>query len=68
MVYEHNSPDKKEILRVMMEQSHNLYAEGMLRALAPGQSVEDALQREVDLLSGLGIDLTCLNASDGSGL
>ena len=68
VVYEHNSPDKKEILRVMMEQSHNLYAEGMLRALAPGHSVEDALQREVDLLSGLGIDLTCLNASDGSGL
>ncbi|MDE5941136.1 MAG: D-alanyl-D-alanine carboxypeptidase, partial [Muribaculaceae bacterium] len=67
-VYIHRSPTKEEILRVMMEQSHNLYAEAMLRALAPGSECEEALQREVDLLSSLGLDMTCLNAFDGSGL
>lgn len=64
----HISPRYLEILDVMMEKSNNLYAEGMLRTLAPGDSIDDALDKEVELLARLGIDLTCLNANDGSGL
>lgn len=62
------SPDAWQIMREMMEQSVNLYAESMLRLLAPGENREAALARQLLLLQNLGIDTEAAQLFDGSGL
>lgn len=64
----HRSPRGAEILDNMMTRSDNLFAEGMLRMLAPGQSRSSAIARERRLLSGRGIDFDITDIHDGSGL
>lgn len=68
LLYMHKSPQRKVILKKMMEESVNLYAEGMLRALEPGGSVDEALSKERKLISSLGVDTLYMNTDDGSGL
>lgn len=62
------SPDAWQIMREMMEQSVNLYAESMLRLLAPGENRDSALARQLQLLQNLGIDTEATQLFDGSGL
>ena len=62
------SPDAWQIMREMMEQSVNLYAESMLRLLAPGENRDAALGRQLQLLQNLGIDTEAAQLFDGSGL
>lgn len=67
-LYAHRSPTVARIMRVMMEKSNNMYAEGMLRMLAPGESMDVALKRETEILSNAGFDCDGMTAFDGSGL
>jgi D-alanyl-D-alanine carboxypeptidase/D-alanyl-D-alanine-endopeptidase len=62
------SQDAWQIMREMMEQSVNLYAESMLRLLAPGENRDAALARQLQLLQNLGIDTEAAQLFDGSGL
>lgn len=67
-LYAHRSPTVAKILRVMMEKSNNMYAEGMLRMLAPGEAMDVALKREREILSNAGFDCDGMSVFDGSGL
>lgn len=62
------SPDAWQIMREMMEQSVNLYAESMLRLLAPGENRDAALASQLQLLQNTGIDTEAAQLFDGSGL
>ena len=62
------SPTLADILRVTLEKSHNLYAEAMLRRLAPWGYRADALKREQTLLTDAGLDVESARIYDGSGL
>jgi len=64
----HKSPQGNAILSNLMKRSDNLFAEGMLRLLAPGQPRSAAIARERRLLSDLGLDLDITDIYDGSGL
>lgn len=64
----HYSPRGREILDNLMERSDNLFAEGMLRLLAPGQPRSVAIAREKRLLADRGITLDITDIYDGSGL
>ncbi len=64
----HRSPYGKEILDNLMKRSDNLFAEGMLRLLAPGQPRSAAIARERRLLSSCGLDFDITDIHDGSGL
>lgn len=64
----HHSPPGSEILDNLMTRSDNLFAEGMLRLLAPGQSRSAAIARERSLLSSRGLDFDITDIYDGSGL
>lgn len=67
----HTSPSRDSVLRIMMEKSDNLYAEGMLRALAIDScevSEEKALAAQSALLRGMGYDLSLMRIADGCGL
>jgi D-alanyl-D-alanine carboxypeptidase/D-alanyl-D-alanine-endopeptidase (penicillin-binding protein 4) len=52
----------------MIEKSNNLYAESMLRQLAPNGYRADALARENELLVAANLNCDNLNVNDGSGL
>jgi D-alanyl-D-alanine carboxypeptidase/D-alanyl-D-alanine-endopeptidase (penicillin-binding protein 4) len=67
-IYERTSPRLDTILRSLMERSDNMYAEGMLRALAPGKSRSAAIAVEKKLLDSLGITTDFVTIRDGSGL
>lgn len=64
----HTSPSARQIMRIMMEKSVNLYAECMLRLLLPGNGREAALARQLQLLDKAGIDTDAAQIFDGSGL
>lgn len=68
LVCNHHSPEIFDMLRQMMVESHNLFAEGMLRALAPDQGRKQALEREKDVLATIGVSSACVKICDGSGL
>lgn len=68
LMIQHYSPPTKIILREMMEKSHNLYAEAMLRQLAAGYSRAEALEAEQSVLSEMGLNTGNCIIFDGSGL
>lgn len=68
VLYTRNSPPMADILRSMIVRSDNMYAEGVLRALAPGHSRAEAIARERRLISLTGADTTRMSIFDGSGL
>lgn len=67
-VYTHRSPSAAEIMGSLMVRSDNLFAEGMLRAIAPGDSRDSAIKREKELWSNRGVDSRYSIIFDGSGL
>lgn len=67
-VYTHRSPRYVDIMRSLMVRSDNLYAEGMLRTLAPGESRQEALAEEFDIWTDNEVDLHGILIEDGSGL
>lgn len=64
----HRSPSGATILENLMKRSDNLFAEGMLRMLAPGQSLSSAIARERSLLTSYGLNFDIADIYDGSGL
>lgn len=64
----HTSPSSLTIMQHLMHKSDNLMAEGMLRALAPKRSRDEALTTEKNILSSLGISVARCKIDDGSGL
>lgn len=68
LLMSHHSPRGAEILDNLMKRSDNLFAEGMLRLLAPGQTRAAAIARERRLLASRGIDFDITDIHDGSGL
>lgn len=68
VVYEHRSPRFGEIMRSLMVRSDNLFAESMLRALAPGASRKKAIDCEKALWNDRGVSTRCTTIKDGSGL
>lgn len=67
-LYDYYSPEARDILKTTLYESHNMFAEGMLRSLSPRGMVKDALAREYQLLKDAGLDTGQLQAYDGSGL
>lgn len=51
-----------------MVRSDNMFAEAMLRSLAPGEDIDGAVAREKQLLQRLGTDPRDVIINDGSGL
>lgn len=64
----HVSPILSDILNVMLVESHNLYAEGVLRLLAPGETRKKALEKMSRIWNDRGIATTNNKINDGSGL
>lgn len=67
-LYTRYSPPMGDILRSLVVRSDNMYAEGVLRALAPGGPRAEAIARERRLISQTGADTTRMVIVDGSGL
>lgn len=67
-VYTHRSAPYGDIMKSLMVRSDNLFAEGMLRTLAPGGSRKAAIKRERELWATRGINTRYTIINDGSGL
>lgn len=67
-LYTHRSATYGEIMRSLMVRSDNLFAEGMLRTLAPNDSRKAAINREKELWATRGINTKYTIINDGSGL
>lgn len=67
-LYSHRSPELKEILKSLMFRSDNTMAEGVLRALCPGKTRDEALEHEMLMWELRDIDTELINLEDGSGL
>lgn len=67
-LYTHYSPVFSEIMRSLMVRSDNLFAEGILRSMAPDGSRKSAIEREKSLWASRGIDPEFTIINDGSGL
>lgn len=67
-VYTHRSPSYGDIMKSLMVRSDNLFAEGMLRTLAPGGIRKAAINRERELWATRGINTRYTIINDGSGL
>lgn len=65
---EWESPDAASIMRSLMVRSDNLFAEGMLRAIAPDASRKEAIKKEKSLWESLGVSTRYTIINDGSGL
>lgn len=68
LVYRHISPCLDDICRDLMKRSDNLFAEGMLRAIAPGKSRSDCIKAEKEFWSDKRLASRFIMLSDGSGL
>lgn len=69
LLLQHESPTLYAMQEETMHVSHNLFAEGLLRALAPGGSRQDALNHEWNFFKQCGDSLAKYNKiCDGSGL
>ena len=64
----HNSPKLLPILRQMMVHSINLYAEAMLRALAPNSTLKAAIDNNKRIIGDMGVTTAYNCICDGSGL
>lgn len=62
------SPDFPSILQSLMFRSDNLFAEGMLRTIAPREPRDTAVSRVKDLWQQRGADTDSVTIIDGSGL
>lgn len=67
-VYIHYSASLDTIMRDLMHRSDNTYAEGVLRAQAPGATRAGAIAVEEDLWRGNGLNMDGQQFRDGSGL
>lgn len=67
-LFTHNSPLFDDILRSLMVRSDNLFAEGMLRAIAPGDSRGAAIKAEKEYWESVGVSPRYTIILDGSGL
>jgi D-alanyl-D-alanine carboxypeptidase/D-alanyl-D-alanine-endopeptidase (penicillin-binding protein 4) len=67
-VYEHTSPKLLSIMQSLMERSDNMFAEGVLRALAPRKSRSAAINAELTLWRNRGLETDYVTVKDGSGL
>lgn len=67
-LYTRLSPPLYETLRSLMERSDNMFAEGILRAFAPGETRQKAIERQLKLWQSRNIDTKYTNILDGSGL
>lgn len=68
LVVDHRSAPVNQILRRLMVVSHNMYAEAMLRMLAPGCTRREALDTQNEFWQDRGIDIAPTIIHDGSGL
>lgn len=68
LITDHKSAPLNQILRRMMVVSHNMFAEAMLRLLAPGCSREEAVTVEKEFWEQRGINASDMIIHDGSGL
>ena len=68
LIYSHQSEPLEKIMKVMMEKSVNLIAEGCLRATAPHAPADTALAREKAMWKARGVNLDRSRILDGSGL
>lgn len=67
-VYVNRSPSLKVICRNLMKRSDNLFAEGMLRALKPGETRAKCIKYEKEFWGEQGISTRFTIINDGSGL
>lgn len=67
-VYTHRSPRLDSICKLLMKKSDNLFAEGVLRAIAPGKSRSDCIKAEKAFWADRGIESKYTIINDGSGL
>lgn len=67
-VYTHVSANLLDICKDMMKRSDNLFAEGMLRALLPGESRKKCLKKQEAYWTSQGLDAGYTIIYDGSGL
>ena len=67
-IYSHKSPSLNEIITSLMYRSDNLMAEGILRAIAPGKTRDEAIKKELKFWNDKGIDTHGIVIEDGSGL
>jgi PBP4 family serine-type D-alanyl-D-alanine carboxypeptidase len=67
----HESPDLRYVLRVLLKTSQNLYAETLVKAVAPaplGKSHADGRRQVERILTRLGVPPDAYQLADGSGL
>lgn len=67
-LFTHTSPLFEDIMRSLMVRSDNLFAEGMLRAIAPGDTRKAAINAEKDFWEDHGVSPRYTIINDGSGL
>lgn len=67
-LYTHRSATYGDIMRSLMVRSDNLFAEGMLRTLAPDSGRKAAINRERELWATRGVNTRYTIINDGSGL
>ena len=67
-LYYHRSPVITDICRDLMKRSDNLFAEGVLRALNPGETRSECIKTEKEFWNERGISTKYLMLNDGSGL
>lgn len=68
LIYEHRSPRLADICTNLMKRSDNLFAEGVLRMLAPGNTRSECLRLEREFWSRQGLHPEFTSINDGSGL
>lgn len=68
LLYTHKSPQLHQILKSLMVRSDNLFAESILRALAKGKSLKNAINTELSIWGKRGFDTSFITIRDGSGL
>ncbi|MDE7467546.1 MAG: D-alanyl-D-alanine carboxypeptidase/D-alanyl-D-alanine-endopeptidase [Muribaculaceae bacterium] len=67
-VYTHRSPSLAAICRTLMKKSDNLFAEGVLRAIRPGESRSKCVKAEKEYWTDKGVQAKYTIINDGSGL
>lgn len=68
LLLSYESPTNGEMLRTMMFKSDNMMAEAILRALAPGQSRDNVIKKELEYWNARGVSTSFIKIADGSGL